>query len=115
MSLGRIADHDRLREFELDIGNGRRIRVRRPTSLQYTSWRRLDPEEQLAKMLVGWSGVTRNDIDGGGSSEPEPFDAALAARWLGDDMTASALVISEVARRYAERMEQEEAAAKKSG
>ncbi len=69
------------RELEVKVGNFTFI-ARRPTDAQLIEvGRNIDLCE---KFVIGWNGVTENDIIGGGGTDPIPFSAALWAEMYGD-------------------------------
>lgn len=87
------------REFMVDLGQGRKVSLRRPTELQIqTNFVKLQPGDkpedppkpilhvdpaQLHRYATGWTGFAESDLIGAaGSSDPAPFDTVLLQAWL---------------------------------
>lgn len=58
--------------------------VRRPTALEGAELARSGPRAQLAAAVVGWKGVTEQDLVPGGTADPVPFDAEVFVEWVSD-------------------------------
>lgn len=89
------------REFVVDLAEGRRVTVRRPTEMQIqrdhvvlkfnpdTPDKRdasltVDPDK-VHELCVGWEGFSEADLTGAaGSSDAVPFHAELLRLWLED-------------------------------
>lgn len=67
------------RDTWVDLGGGKRVRLRRPPAAEMFVFGRAAKPEQFLRTVVGWSGFTEADVLGaavGGSSEVA-FDVEL--------------------------------------
>lgn len=78
MSAELIARIRRARESRVEV-DGFTVTVRRPTDAEMAEFGRLDASsfDIIAEAVVGWEGVTENDIAGGGGTDAVPFTRAL--------------------------------------
>lgn len=77
MSAELIAKALALRERWVDLGDGRRVLIRRPGETPLAQRRRSEVTvEWLAGFVIGWEGVTEADVIGTGTAAV-PFDADL--------------------------------------
>lgn len=75
----------RQRELKVAIGAFTFL-CRRPTAEEMVGfYRDSTPDSEVARRhVVGWEGVTEDDVVGGGVKTPLPFDAGLWAEWCAD-------------------------------
>ena len=97
------------REQKIAIGTFTFV-LRRPTDAEMVELHRgnVGPAEVAQRFVIGWEGVTENDVVGGGGSDPLVFDAALWREWCGDRMdfwTPLAEAAFEAYRAHAETLE----------
>lgn len=74
------------REIRIEVGH-RTFIAMRPTDLEMVGLHRLVGEAQVRRALdfvVGWSGVTEDDIVGGATMDPVKFDPELWAVYSAD-------------------------------
>lgn len=66
------------REAWVDLGDGKRVAVRRPPEAEFPELRSATPERFL-RCVVKWEGFTEADILGAavGAADPVPFNAEL--------------------------------------
>lgn len=100
------------REQWVDLGGGKRVRVRRPPAAQMFEFGRHRTAELFMRCAVGWDGFTEADILGAGvgSSDPVLFNVDLwttialdSFDWIGKVSEA----VTEAISQYVERTEAE--------
>lgn len=64
---------------------GRDFLLRRPTDVQLLRVAHTAGTDLLRLCLVGWRGITLQDLAPGESADPAPFDLDVAVEWLEDD------------------------------
>ena len=69
------------REQWIDLGGGKRVKMRRPAAAEMFSFGRATTPDTFLRTIVGWDGFTEADILGGavGSDAAVKFDLEL---WL---------------------------------
>lgn len=69
------------RESWVDLGGGKRAKIRRPPAAQMFDFGRATTPEMFLRSVVGWDGFTEADVLGAsvGSDSTVPFDVEL---WL---------------------------------
>ncbi len=67
------------RESWVDLGEGRRVKVRRPPAAEMFAFGRATTPEMFLRAVVGWEGFTEADVLGAavGSDSAVPFDVEL--------------------------------------
>jgi hypothetical protein len=98
------------REQWVDLGGGKRVKVRRPPAAELFVFGRGATPEQFMRCAVGWEGVTEADILGAavGSDSAVPWSLDL---WLvlaldnPDWMTAVSASVVEAIRTYLDKRE----------
>jgi len=85
MSKELIAKLRKSREFEVAVGTITFI-CRRPTDGDAVAWHRdgASFSDLTKRCVIGWSGVTENDITGNGVNDPADFSPELWAEWVVD-------------------------------
>ncbi len=86
MSNSLIARMRKNRELKVTVGKFV-FNCRRPTDVEAIQIYRGNQsafDQIAAEYVIGWEGVTDNDIVGGGGTDPTPFDATLWAEWCAD-------------------------------
>ena len=73
------------RELKVTVGKFT-FTARRPTDVEAIALGRSDSafSDIAAKFVVGWEGVTEDDVVHGGNLTPLPFDAGLWVEWCND-------------------------------
>lgn len=98
------------REQWVDLGDGKRVKVRRPAAAELFAFGRATNPEQFMRCAVGWEGVTEADILGAavGSDAAVPWSLDL---WLvlaldnPEWMTAVSAAVVEAIKTYLEQRE----------
>lgn len=90
--------------------------ARRPTDVEALELHRNGgaSPEIAAKFVVGWAGVTSNDVVGDSSSDVLPFDADLWREWCADRPDFWAPIATKILEAYGVHATQVEEATKKS-
>jgi hypothetical protein len=85
MSRALIEKIRKQRELKITVGKFT-FTARRPKDTEAIELGRADSafSDIAERFVVGWDGVTENDVVNGGSLEPLPFDAELWAEWCAD-------------------------------
>ena len=85
MSKELIARMRKQREFRVTVGRWT-FTACRPTDEDAVRWHRgnVDFVAIAREIVVGWEGVTEDDIVGGGGTDPVKFDRALWEAWAPD-------------------------------
>ena len=83
------------RESWLDLGSGKRVLVRRPAEMQMVRFRSGFTTEHATDCVVGWEGFTALDA-GGDSDAVLPYDSALWAAMVEDNVAWFDAVASRV-------------------
>ncbi len=101
------------RELKIETG-GLKLIARRPTDVEAV---RLHQEgaslhDICRRFVIGWDGVTENDVAGGGGTDPVPFDSDLWAEYCADRPDIWAPVAERILEAYKLHAERHEAAAK---
>lgn len=102
------------REYVVELGDGRRLRARRPLASQLMEFRAGLTPERLASLVIGWDGVTEADVLGPalGSQEPAAFSAEVCVEVLGDRADWMGTLAEQTLRVISEHIAAQEAAAK---
>jgi hypothetical protein len=95
------------RERWVDLGNGRRVRMRRPPELEMARMRGGVEMEKVAAMATAWEGVTMADVLGEGES-PVEFDAELWRLLVTDNAEWAAACAATIVDMMSEHMAQRE-------
>lgn len=85
MSKELIAKLRKAREFEVAVGK-MSFTCRRPTDVEAVEWHNRGAKfsELVRQCVVGWTGVTSDDVAHDGSSDPVPFNVDLWQEWIVD-------------------------------
>lgn len=85
MSKELIAKLRKAREFEVVVGRVT-FTCRRPTDVEAVEWHSKGAKfaDLVKGCVVGWSGVTEDDVAGNGNADPVPFNADLWQEWIAD-------------------------------
>ena len=92
------------RESWHDLGDGKRVRIRRPVESEFGTLLRGILLEHVQKYVVDWEGITEADLLGPavGASDPVPFSPEVwaevisdKAEWVGSIAGRIAEVVSE--------------------
>ena len=85
MSRELIAKLRKAREFDVVIGR-MTFTCRRPNDDDAVKWFNggADLSDLTLRNVIGWSGVTEDDVIGNGSSDPVPFHIDLWKEWVAD-------------------------------
>lgn len=120
MSSAIVAKLRKGREVRIDLdkpkGNGQFFVVAlRPTDIEMSEIYALKGAHQVRRTLecvVGWGGVTEDDLIGGANMDEVPFDANLWAAWAADNASLWTPISERLAEAYAAHIESLGAAAK---
>lgn len=82
------------REFWVQVGEGKRIKVLRPREAEFVEFMGADGKsiaaglDQVRKYVVGWDGITEADLLGSavGAAEPAQFSAELWDEVVSDSL-----------------------------
>lgn len=85
MSKELLAQIKKSREFTIEFDKNI-FTARRPTDVEAVqiSAMKMDYSEIATQFVIGWKGVTENDILGNGGSDEIPFSQELWAEWCAD-------------------------------
>jgi hypothetical protein len=101
----------RAREMRVEAG-GFTFICRRPTDIEMLRITQAGDVAAFIPHVIGWEGVTENDICPGSSTEPLAFDAAACAEWLADRQDLLGRVMNKLRDAWADYKKQLEAAGK---
>ncbi len=86
------------RSFWVKVGEGKRVRVRRPSEHDTRGLLQRDPDGKVSgiaadlpevkRFVTDWEGFAESDFTAAGSSDPAPFSAELWGVWVEDDREA---------------------------
>lgn len=101
------------REFKVEIGKFT-FTARRPTDVEALAIHRENMTfDQIAtRFVVDWSGVTEDDIKGGGSTVAPPFDREDWETWCSDRPDFWQPISLKLLEKYGEHMERAEVVTK---
>lgn len=101
MSKELVARIRRNREITVAVGKFR-FTAMRPTDVEMVGLHRGDAafSEIAQKFVTGWSGVTEDDVVGGGTADEIPFNADLWTEWCADRPDFWALISNAVLDAY---------------
>ena len=93
-----IARMDEQRSFWVDLGGGKRVKVRRPLEADFPKLRSGVMVEHVAECVCDWEGFSEATLLGPavGASDPLPFDARLWDRAVRDNAADVAAVASAI-------------------
>lgn len=113
MSRELIARIRKSRETEVKIEKYTFI-VRRPTDVEAVELSRgsAGPADVAQKHVIGWKGVTEDDVVGGGGSDPVAFDVDLWREWCSDRPAFWAPIAEAALKAYEAHAKDQETAAK---
>ena len=90
------------RSFWVKVGEGKRVRVRRPSEHDTRGLLQRDAEgkvtgiaadlPEVKRFVTDWEGFAECDFTAAGSSDPAPFSTDLWGVWVEDDREALKLV-----------------------
>lgn len=85
MSNALLAQIRKRRESKVPVGKFTFL-LRRPTDADMVDLAKRGAEyfEVASEFVIGWEGVTENDVIGGGGSDVLPFDSRLWREWCAD-------------------------------
>jgi len=103
-------------ELDKPRGDGKfTVVALRPNDLEMSELVALSGHQHIRRMLecvVGWEGVTEDDLVGGGGTDSVPFDARLWVDWAADNGTWWNPIAERLKAAYATHIESLEVAAK---
>lgn len=113
MSRELIARIKKSRETEVKVDKFTFI-IRRPTDVEAVALSResTGPADVAQKFVVGWKGITEDDVVGGGGSEPVAFDVDLWREWCADNPAFWAPIAEAALKAYEAHAKDQETSAK---